>query len=265
MLPARANFNTDTQILNSLKALLNNYTTLKAALSSNKFQTPTKEKQLDSSNASILECLSTDSEASFLSQAESTSKPSKSKLKLGKPLLIHNLTDRYYSIDQCWTIDLVFSEIYSNYKKTTYVRSLSGDQEVHIVAIRQFFLDCYVCDQFFLNMLMSPISNLIWVKNEDFFKAIEGANKNSPYFLSIKKFGKERKRIFQLQRMLFFFCFVEYETGKNLGRESLLKVLDMVERRIKPQLEMWVDLIMKKAQRPKEKLSFEDFKSIIIG
>jgi len=67
--------------------------------------------------------------------------------------------------------------------------------------------------------------------------------------------------------MLFYFRFVEHEAGNGLGRDSLYRVLDMADKRARPQLEMWVDMLMKKASQirgyHKEKISFNEFKNLM--
>lgn len=54
-----------------------------------------------------------------------------------------------YTIDQYWTLDTIFSSMIDRYKAKTWVRNYNTNPEAHICIVRQFWLDCYVCDQTF--------------------------------------------------------------------------------------------------------------------
>mmetsp|Transcript_22926 Transcript_22926/g.22655 ORF Transcript_22926/g.22655 Transcript_22926/m.22655 type:complete len:175 (+) Transcript_22926:310-834(+) len=166
-------------------------------------------------------------------------------------------------------MDAVFESIYEKYKNYSWSRLNAEEREVHIAVLKQFWLDCYICDQTFLNLLLSPLKNKLWINYDSFAESLRGIHKtNIFHMLTLGMHGKKAKKIFLIQKLLFFFRFVQYEAGSELGRETLGRVLEMSDKRGKVQVDMWINVIFKAADAvrgySKQSISFEEFRNLII-
>lgn len=99
-------------------------------------------------------------------------------------------------------IESVFKKIIVKYKETSWVRNESKP-EIHIAALKQFWLDCYVADSHFLNLLQNSLPNKIWVNYSGFKKSIESTRGVSAFgIFSSKHYDKKLQKVFQLQKLL---------------------------------------------------------------
>ena len=74
---------------------------------------------------------------------------------------------------------------------------------LHIVALKQYWLDCYVCDLEMMNLLTDSLPNKIWINLEGFFKVIEAAQRtHMHHFLSPKRYEKKSRLSFLVKKML---------------------------------------------------------------
>lgn len=90
----------DTQILNLLNSLISKYAGVRFGIISNQFTTPNKTKRLSkNSSSSILECLSTDSESSSISQYSDIRLRGSITGRSRAPSVV-NRSPSVYSIDQ---------------------------------------------------------------------------------------------------------------------------------------------------------------------
>mmetsp|Transcript_7362 Transcript_7362/g.7219 ORF Transcript_7362/g.7219 Transcript_7362/m.7219 type:complete len:163 (-) Transcript_7362:399-887(-) len=148
----------DTEILNALSFLISKYSSIKRNLLANELYIPHHEKRLNkSSSSSNLECLSTDSEGSISQPYETRqhySAPSRSR---ASSIAKRSQKVSVYSIDQYYTIDTVFSSLVDKYMGTSWIQLSDDGPEIHKTAIKQFFLDCCVSDQTFMNLLLHPL------------------------------------------------------------------------------------------------------------
>ena len=97
---------------------------------------------------------------------------------------------------------------------------------------------------------------------------------NSHMFLSPKRYNKRIQDSFLTQKLLckgylVFFCFVQYSCDDYLNKESVLKVVSIVNKRDRNQLSIWVDYIFTKANKyrkeKKDCISFYEFKNLILN
>ena len=117
---------------------------------------------------------------------------------------------RYYSekrrigqdIDIDFTIESVFKKLIQAYSGTTWCKEEPRPQ-IHIVALKQFWLDCYMCDSNSMELLMDSLPNKIWINVEGFFKTVETATKTSSYTIfSFKRYDKKLQTNFLIKKLL---------------------------------------------------------------
>lgn len=70
-------------------------------------------------------------------------------------------------------IRMNFVSIVGNAMKEKGAREVNGKYQVHISNIKQFFLDCCITSQGFLNMLTLPLKQQTWISLEGFLQAFE--------------------------------------------------------------------------------------------
>lgn len=90
------------------------------------------------------------------------------------------------SIDQLILLKNVFEKIGENYSQTSLTR-YETEREISISAIKQFWIDCFICDHRLMHLLMQTISDKKWVKCEDFIKCFENFQTDLMYNASPSK------------------------------------------------------------------------------
>jgi hypothetical protein len=99
-------------------------------------------------------------------------------------------------------IESVYKKIISKYKETSWVR---GDlkPEIHVAALKQFWLDCYVADANFLALLLAALQGKVWVGLSGFKKALDSTRGVSAFAIfSIKRYDKKLQQHFLIQKMI---------------------------------------------------------------
>ncbi|OMJ90372.1 hypothetical protein SteCoe_7288 [Stentor coeruleus] len=178
------------------------------------------------------------------------------------------------SIDLKETVESIYNKLISQYSGTSWCK-LEDKALLHIVALKQFWFDCCVCDQTFYSMLFDSLSNKVWINAQGFFKCMESAQKVSAFnIFSLKRYDKKIQKRFLVQKMLckeylVFFCCVQYDVGPCLTKESLFKVLVMANKKEKTQVMMWVDWCISSANsqrgRNQDFIKFHEFMSLVIN
>lgn len=178
-----------------------------------------------------------------------------------------------YEIDHI--VDNVFQFVAGMYKGTSWVRNWENTIELHLAAVRQFWLDCYVGDGTFLALLFRNLTQRVWFHLHDFRLCIENAQKKTAYgIFSLKRHDKKMKTTFQTQKAicksyLVFFCFVQAEVGLLLNKESLIKALRMANKKEKTQLHLWAEQLLYGADRlrgfSRNTIDFSEFTALILN
>jgi hypothetical protein len=146
-------------------------------------------------------------------------------------------------------IESIFKKLIQKFKETSWVRG-DNKAEIHIAALRQFWLDCYVADTNFLSLLLSALPNKIWINLSGFKKSIESTRGVSAFaFFSLKRYDKKLQKDFLIQKMLcnnhsVFFSFCQVEFGLFITRQNLVKILSLVNIKEKTQLHIWADQLI---------------------
>ena len=194
----------------------------------------------------------------------------KSADKLRSPCLIskilpHELTS---------TIENVFNLLGERYKGTSWLAH-TPKIEIHIVAIKQFWLDCYVSDENFMTLLYESLAHKIWIKLEEFTKSIENAQKTSAHkTFSLKRYDKKANKVFQIEKMicifyLVFFTFLQFEVGSSLDKNNLFKVLCLANKKEHTQLHIWAEQFISGANKirkdKKDSINFQEFVTLLIN
>jgi len=100
-----------------------------------------------------------------------------------------------YSSPLLWKFDKLL-ETYQN-------SQLRQGDLLHISVLKQLFLDCYVRDQGFMNLLCSSLEKTTWVGMPDYLKCLQSLHQKSfLHYLFPEKYGKKNKKYFKLQKML---------------------------------------------------------------
>ena len=177
-----------------------------------------------------------------------------------------------YSIDQVLTIQNIFTTLAGSYRNTFWVRG-ERELEISIIIIKQFWLDCSVCDSVFFGLIMKPIRNKEWINYESFLMCFEEIHNDYKWgiFSSKKSLNNMKSGLFKQKSLckiyLVFFCVVCYEFSEDLDRDGIKKVLNMIEKRPSIHLGLWVDFYFERNKeiRPNcpSKISFNDFFEIV--
>lgn len=177
-------------------------------------------------------------------------------------------------IDLKETVERTYDKLISQYSGTSWCK-LEDKAFLHIVALKQFWFDCCVCDQTFYSMLFDSLPNKVWINTQGYFKCMESAQKVSAFnIFSLKRYDKKIQKRFLVQKMLckgylVFFCCVQYDVGPCLTKESLFKVLVMANKKEKTQVMMWVDWCISSANsqrgRNQDFIKFHEFMSLVIN
>jgi hypothetical protein len=107
----------------------------------------------------------------------------------------------YIDDKNCSTIEAVFEKVIDQYSGTSWCKP--DNFLIHIVALKQFYYDCYVSDLSLLNLLCDSLPNKIWINIQGFYKAVEAAQRGSSHnFFSPKRYDKKTQKNFLIQKML---------------------------------------------------------------
>lgn len=99
-------------------------------------------------------------------------------------------------------IESVFNKLVVQYSTTTWCKG-EENKMLHIVALKQFWLDCYICDCNLMGLMYESLPNKIWVNIEGFYKSVEAARRaNSHTIFSLKRFDKKIQKNFLIKKML---------------------------------------------------------------
>ncbi|OMJ67520.1 hypothetical protein SteCoe_35282 [Stentor coeruleus] len=174
-----------------------------------------------------------------------------------------------YEIETSIMIHNIFSKIGENYAGNIWLRD-NMFKEYNAFVVKQFFLDCFVYDQNFMNILMVPTFHVRGVTVETFLKCFDQMkNVHLQISSAYNRVDRLKKNDFHIQKVLFFYSVVNFHTGDDLDKEGLTKALGMIEWRSKIQLENYVENIMDRLasmhNRPVHKISFNDFYKIILS
>lgn len=173
----------------------------------------------------------------------------------------------------------IFDSIKQKFQTTGLIR-IDGNRneaEIHISIITQFWLDCFVTFQVFLNMLLAPIRDKEWIQYEDFLKSIDAVHQKNVCraFFSTKQ-DKKFSATVRVQKLLctnylVYFCIVEYEV-KKIDLKGLIKVLELAHKMPKSrekELKILAEGFIHKANQlrkyQKTTISLKEFYSLLIS
>ena len=104
--------------------------------------------------------------------------------------------------DLCQLVETSFQKLLFRYQGTSWARG-GNISVLHIVAVKQFWFDCFTFDVSFFKLLLDSVTSKVWVNIENLFKAIESAQRTSTHnFFSLKRFDKKSKKRFEIQKVL---------------------------------------------------------------
>lgn len=172
------------------------------------------------------------------------------------------------------TIENVFKSLVLKYKGTSWLKEVS-QPELHIVALKQFWLDCYVSDQLFMKLLFNSLPEKLWITEYGFTCTIESVQRASAFtFFSLRRYDKKIQKNSKLKKLickfyLVFFCFLQQEVGPRLNKDNLIKVLTMADKKEKNQVSMLADGLLSNANKlrksVRESISFDEFIILILS
>ncbi|OMJ78920.1 hypothetical protein SteCoe_21192 [Stentor coeruleus] len=173
------------------------------------------------------------------------------------------------NIDLRETVESIFEKLISQYTPTSWCK-LENKSLLHIAALKQFWFDCCLCDQSFYSLLLDSLPNKVWINVQGFFKSMVSAQKVSAFnIFSLKRYDKKVQKRFLVQKMLFFFCCIQYDFGSGLTKEQLFKVLVMANKKEKTQVMMLVDWFISEANTQRgsnqDFIKFHEFSPLAIN
>lgn len=136
-----------------------------------------------------------------------------------------------------FSLKAVFDSIKDKFSSTGLIRidGNRNESEIHISIITQFWLDCFVAFQVFLNTLLAPIRDKQWIQYEDFVKSVDAVHQKNVCraFFSSKQ-DKKFSSTVKVQKLLcnyylVYFCIVEFEL-KDVDLNALIKVFQLAHR-----------------------------------
>jgi hypothetical protein len=78
-----------------------------------------------------------------------------------------------------------------------------GEAEVHLAAIKQFWLDCGVCSMVFFHILMAPVRDKQWLRREDFLRSLESFQQKNLVLAFLPEQKKKQMALtMKIQKML---------------------------------------------------------------
>jgi len=180
---------------------------------------------------------------------------------------------------EIFSFKAVFYSIMQKFRSTGLIR-IDGNRneaEIHISIISQFWLDCFVTFQVFLNMLLAPIRDKEWIQYEDFLKSIDAVHQKNVCraFFSTKQ-DKKFSATVRVQKLLctyylVYFCIVEFEVNQ-IDLKGLIKVVGLAHRMSKSrekELKILAEGFIYKANQhrkyQKPSISLKEFYSLLIS
>lgn len=175
-------------------------------------------------------------------------------------------------------IDTAFARLFQRLQDTDGVRITgSGDKEVHLSNVKQYFLECYVNSLTFLSALCSVFKVGHWVDAHLFASAVENVQQvNYDHaFFNKEELAATRNNLIRqkllCKRQSVFFKLLDSSQKNALSRFEVKTVSAMALRSNKKvnseSLDMVVDKTFTKADEsrgtPSEFLSFEDFHAVL--
>ncbi|CAG9323699.1 unnamed protein product [Blepharisma stoltei] len=179
---------------------------------------------------------------------------------------------KIYSAEEFEIIRHNFIVLFFEHKPKGGARVHKNELYIHIANIIQFFLDCCITTSFFLNQIIMPEKQVQWMDLKSFGQAMERVqytvfDKTSFFY---KPPDQELKKMINLQKLLFFYCVVEFGYGNSLGRNDLKIVMNMALKSKKKNHEdttKFVEWTFKKKQEIFKKnedfITFEEFHKIL--
>lgn len=108
-----------------------------------------------------------------------------------------------YTMEEIFTFESIFQSKVEQYRGTSWVKKVNGQDSLHSEILNQIWLDCYVSDQGFMNLLVNPVQKFTWVGFQDFLKCLEAIHqKTFGHFFFPKRYGKKSKTLFRVQKLL---------------------------------------------------------------
>lgn len=109
-----------------------------------------------------------------LTMALTNRKPKRNNLSLSiSEISFQKHLDNIYTEKQYSLISISFISLIEKYKATSWVKIQSNEHLAHIVIIKQFFLDCFVCENSFWTFLIDPMFETTWIDLSLFIKCLE--------------------------------------------------------------------------------------------
>ncbi|OMJ73529.1 hypothetical protein SteCoe_27751 [Stentor coeruleus] len=181
--------------------------------------------------------------------------------------LLHSVYSKNIGLRE--TVESIFEKLISQYSSTSWCK-LENKSLLHIAALKQFWFDCCLCDQKFYTLLLDSLPNKVWINAQGFFKSMAAAQKVSAFnVFSLKRYDKKVQKCFSVQKMLYFFCCVQYDFGSGLTKDQLFKVLVMANKKEKTQIMMQVDWFISAANTQRgfnqDFIKFYEFSALAIN
>ncbi|OMJ71152.1 hypothetical protein SteCoe_30718 [Stentor coeruleus] len=177
---------------------------------------------------------------------------------------------KIYNDDEVNMIKFAFEKCIGNFQGHD---QNSGNRTLYIYYFIQFLLDCYIITQHFMSLFLLPLNKEKYIDSDKFVLALESIQQMS--FERASFFYQERDSQFKqnvaIQKMLFFFKFVEYCCGSDLTETDLACALSLSLRNSKKNSD-YKDLSKKtfdKLQKlnqgvRKATITFQEFSKILM-
>lgn len=182
---------------------------------------------------------------------------------------IQSIRKNSFAMENC------FFTIRDMYLGTELTRVINDTTEIHMVVVKQYWFDCCVSFQIFLNMLMAPIQHKEWINSDDFLKSMEAVHQKNVFrgFFSEKQ-DKKLSSMMRYQKILcklylVFFCVVEFEY-KEIDLNCLITIIELSHRMQKTKEKDLINLAKNFLERANKKrkeiracITFKEFKDLI--
>ena len=157
-----------------------------------------------------------------------------------------------------------FDEQIKTYKAVSLSYSYEGKQLLHISAVKQLWLDCYLSSGVHLKQLSSPLKQKQWVDFDSFVQSVENltAPKQRTFFKASK--SANSKLEYRKQKWLFYFCMTA-QNRKVLRKEKLGDVFSLSASQplSKEQVRSLVSLLFDQLYHDCQNLTIDEFKRSI--
>ncbi|CAG9311739.1 unnamed protein product [Blepharisma stoltei] len=176
------------------------------------------------------------------------------------------LKNNIYTQEEYDVIRKNFLYLYSAHRPQDGSRINEGNYEVHILNIKQHFLDCCISSLSALGIALSNVRDMKWVDLYAFTECIEEFQRFLLDKNSLVSNDSNIRASFTLQWLLFFFRFVDTRRRNLLRRAELRLAISMASRKkkgINKNLDKLVEYTFKTVEslcgEPREEISFEEF------